>query len=71
MVFSQYNLFCMLSLLVNGTEGDKDGSPLPALEGPFPSHELQWPMTVPYSGNDIIESEWTAIHYDTANATLN
>lgn len=33
---------------------------LPALEGPFPSHKLQQSMTVPYVGDDLVESELPA-----------
>ena len=30
-----------------------------ALEGPFPSHKLQQSVTLPYAGDDIVESELT------------
>ena len=51
-------------LLVPGADGDRSNNPLPALEGPFPSHKLQRSMAVPYSGDDIVESEWSTMWFN-------
>lgn len=49
----------MLYLPAPGEDAGNDSSRLPALEGPFPSRKLQQSVTLPYIGDDIVESEWT------------
>ena len=53
--FIGMHVLFMLYPPVPGT--DAGSSYLPAVEGPFPSHKLQRSMTLPYIGDDIVDSE--------------
>ena len=44
---------------VPGTDVGNGSNHFPALEGPFPSHKLQQPVTLPYAGDDIVKGELT------------